>query len=123
MDRTQPHTEPAEVDPRPTPRPGTGTTPQWGRVFADALAHGPGGYAYCVMKDGELASVGSWGFARMPADTPDHQGVPFDIDTRCNLASVSKTVTATALFAMVARTGWPASTSRSGRSSPQPCQG
>lgn len=60
------------------------------------------------MKDGELASVGSWGFARMPADTPDHQGVPFDIDTRCNLASVSKTVTATALFAMVAK-DWVAS--------------
>lgn len=108
MDRTQPHTEPAEVDPRPTPRPGTRTTPQWGRVFADALAHGPGGYAYCVMKDGELASIGSWGFARMPADTPDHQGIPFDIDTRCNLASVSKTVTATALFAMVAK-DWVAS--------------
>ncbi len=103
MDRTQPHTEPAEVDPRPTPRPGPGTTPQWGSVFADALAHGPGGYAYCVMKDGELASVGSWGFARMPTDTTDGQGVPFDIDTRCNLASVSKTVTATALFAMVAK--------------------
>ena len=60
------------------------------------------------MKDGELASVGSWGFALMPADTPDHQGVPFDIDTRCNLASVSKTVTATALFAMVAK-DWVAS--------------
>ena len=76
MDRTQPHTEPAEVDPRPTPRPGTRTTPQWGRVFADALAHGPGGYAYCVMKDGELASNGSWGFARMPADTPEVISAP-----------------------------------------------
>jgi len=60
------------------------------------------------MKDGELASIGSWGFARMPADTPDHQGIPFDIDTRCNLASVSKTVTATALFVMVAK-DWVAS--------------
>ena len=103
MDRTQPRTEPAELDPRPTPRPSSGTTPQWGPVFAEALAHGPGGYAYCVMKGGELVSIGSWGFARMPTDTPDGQGVPFEIDTRCNLASVSKTVTATALFAMVAK--------------------
>jgi CubicO group peptidase (beta-lactamase class C family) len=103
VDPTQPHTEPAELDPRPTPRPGTGTGPQWSRVFADALAHGPGGYAYCVMKGGVLVSTGSWGFARMPADTPDGLGVPFGIDTRCNLASVSKTVTATALFAMVAK--------------------
>jgi CubicO group peptidase (beta-lactamase class C family) len=55
------------------------------------------------MKGGELVSVGSWGSARMPTDTSDGQGVPFEIDTRCNLASVSKTVTATALFAMVAK--------------------
>src|SRR5215207_3425459 len=37
----------------------------------------------------------------MPQDTEDGPGEPFTVDTRCNLASVSKTVTATALFAMV----------------------
>jgi CubicO group peptidase (beta-lactamase class C family) len=57
------------------------------------------------MQSGQVAASGAAGYARMPQDTPDGQGVPFTVDTRCNLASVSKTLTATALFAMVDR-GW-----------------
>lgn len=97
----QPHTEPAEVDPqRVSGVPGAGS-PQWATVFEKHLGNGPGGYAWCVTQEGAPVSSGAWGYARMPQDTEDGQGVPFTVDTRCNLASVSKTVTATALFAMV----------------------
>jgi CubicO group peptidase (beta-lactamase class C family) len=92
----------AEIDPIPPSRARTEPTPQWRTVFHDALAHDPGGYAYCVMRNGVLVDSDAWGHARMPQDGG---GVPFTIDTRCNLASVSKTVTATALFAMIQK-GW-----------------
>jgi CubicO group peptidase (beta-lactamase class C family) len=100
----QPRTGPAERDPRAVEEPEATGTPQWAKVF-EALQRPFGGYAFCVMRAGAVVASGSWGYARMPPDTPDGAGVPFTLDTRCNLASVSKTVTATALFAMVDK-GW-----------------
>jgi CubicO group peptidase (beta-lactamase class C family) len=82
--------------------------PQWSSVFQQCLGNGPGGYAYCIGQSGTVVDQGAWGYARMPQDTPNGDGVPFTVDSRCNLASVSKTVTATAVFRMI-QEGWIAS--------------
>lgn len=97
----QPHTEPAIVDPRATSSFETSGPPQWATVF-EVLQRDVGGYAFVVLRNGTVEASGAWGYARMPQDTPGGTGVPFTVDTRMTLASVSKTVTATALFALVA---------------------
>lgn len=101
----QPRTEEAELDPRPRRRLAASPTPQWATVFQKYLGTSPGGYAYCVGLNGRLADEGAWGYARMPQDTSNGQGLAFTADSRCNLASVSKTVTATAVFTMIQK-GW-----------------
>ncbi|MBD0414461.1 serine hydrolase domain-containing protein [Oryzicola mucosus] len=101
----QPCTIEAKLNPRPRRRLSSTPTPQWDAIFQQYLGYSPGGYAYCIGQNGTLVDSGSWGYARMPQDTSDGQGIPFTVDSRCNLASVSKTVTATAVFKMVQR-GW-----------------
>jgi CubicO group peptidase (beta-lactamase class C family) len=101
---TQPRTEEAEWDPRPR-RFTSAPVPKWSSVFQQHLGNEPGGYAYCIGRNGTVVDQGAWGYARMPQDTPNGDGVPFTVDSRCNLASVSKTVTATAVFKMVQQ-GW-----------------
>lgn len=101
---SQPRTELPELNPR-SPRLTSSPTPQWASVFQQYLGNAPGGYAYCIGLNGALIDQGSSGYARMPQDTPDGQGLAFTIDSRCNLASVSKTVTATAVFTMIQK-GW-----------------
>ena len=96
-----PLTAPASLAPS---RPGladSAPNPQWAAVFEKYLANGPGGYAWAVGLNGTQVDSGAWGYARMPQDTPDSQGIAFTPDSRCNLASVSKTVTAAAVFKMI----------------------
>lgn len=58
-----------------------------------------GGYAWAVLLDGALQS-GNAGYAQMPnSNVPD--GILWSPTTLCNLASVSKTITATAIFLLV----------------------
>src|SRR3954464_7312842 len=82
MELVQPRTEPGERDARRVVHRGPSTTPQWSAVFAGALASGPGGYAFCVLQNGSIVSNGAWGYARMPQDTTNGQGLPFTVDTR-----------------------------------------
>jgi CubicO group peptidase (beta-lactamase class C family) len=101
----QPRTEEADLDPRPRRRLTASLAPQWATVFQKYLGVSPGGYAYSVGINGNLVDKGAWGFARMPQDTSNGEGLAFTVDSRCNLASVSKTVTATAVFTMIQK-GW-----------------
>ncbi|MDQ6433436.1 serine hydrolase [Mesorhizobium sp. LHD-90] len=93
------------MNPRSPRRLASSPTPQWASVFQQYLGNSPGGYAYCIGLNGSLVDQGAWGYARMPQDTSDGQGLDFTVDSRCNLASVSKTVTATAVFTMIQK-GW-----------------
>jgi CubicO group peptidase (beta-lactamase class C family) len=105
MSTTQPAAQKAELDPRARAQLMASPTPQWQSIFDAALGQSPGGYAYCIGQNGTIVDQGAAGFARMPQDTSDNKGVAFSVDSRCNLASVSKTMTATAVFLMVQK-GW-----------------
>ena len=76
-------------------------TPRWDVTFAAVLAD-TAGYAYAVARDGQVVARGAAGFARLSAEgrNPD---IAWETGTRINLASVSKTVTAVAIMALVQR--------------------
>ncbi len=95
---SSPVTAPATVSPVKPSVQGAVPTPQWASVFDHYLANVPGGYAWAAGLNGAKVDSGAWGYARMPQDTADGQGIPFTTDSRCNLASVSKTLTAAAVF-------------------------
>src|SRR5262249_45430324 len=59
----------------------------------------PGGYAYVIAQNGQVIERGQHGNTRMPADG----AALWSPDSRCNLASVSKTVTATAIMRMISQ--------------------
>lgn len=89
-------TEPA--DSNPAPSSSAGPKPAWNATFLDALKDAPGGYAFVVRVGDTVTDSGVYGYARMSQDNPEHK---WTTDTRCNLASVSKTITATAIFRMI----------------------
>ena len=90
-------TDDAEINPRSPAIAASSPTPQWASVFEQALGAAPGGYAYAIALNGTIVETGHHGFTRMPED-----GVAnWSVDSRCNLASVSKTVTATAIMHLV----------------------
>jgi CubicO group peptidase (beta-lactamase class C family) len=88
-----------DVDLNPTApgRTSSKPSPKWSKVFHDSLGNGLGGYAYVITQNGQVTESGQFGYTRMPADGES----PWSIHSRCNLASVSKTVTATAVLHMV----------------------
>jgi len=69
--------------------------PDFDDYFEANLAPFSMGYAYAVANNGQIIANGV-GYARSPLEALD-PGVPFTGDTRLNLASVSKAVTACAL--------------------------
>lgn len=84
--------------PKTSPEAGEGTSelladPELGAFIAERMekAHLPG-LAAAIVYDGEVQAVGAWGLANVEDD------VPVTVDTLFNLASVSKTVTGTALM-------------------------
>jgi CubicO group peptidase (beta-lactamase class C family) len=76
------------------PNPVLAPEPQWAQVFAQALDGKAMGYAYKVAKNGTVVAQGAKGLARASQDAP---AVPWSLDVRINLASVSKAVTAVAV--------------------------
>lgn len=88
------------VESNPRSAASKSPSPEWQKTFQAALGKGVGGFAYAVLRDGTLVETGSWGYAQMPSDAvPD--GIAWSPATLCNLASVSKTITATAVLLMV----------------------
>lgn len=74
-------------------------TPQWASAFAQDYAAGEG-YAYVIAQNGQIVTSGASGFARSPHET-QHPSTPWTINTRMNIASVSKTITATSIMLLV----------------------
>ena len=83
------------------PPPATKTTPPlqtyWEDVFHRALDHAAAGYAYAIYHRGQPVAVGAHGYARVPGGDDD-PGIPMTTDTRIQLASCSKPITAVALL-------------------------
>jgi uncharacterized protein (TIGR03437 family) len=73
--------------------------PSFDDYFATNLAPFTMGYAYAVAKDGVIIGSGG-GYARSPFEA-DNPAVPFTPDTRLNLASSSKSITAVTLEALL----------------------
>ena len=69
----------------------------WEDVFSRALDHAVVGYAYIIQRGGQPVAVGAQGYARGPLN-PDDSGVPMTVDTRMQIASCSKPITAVALL-------------------------
>jgi CubicO group peptidase (beta-lactamase class C family) len=87
----------AELNPTSSAAASSGPSPQWAKVFQRAMGAGLGGYAYVIARNGKPVDSGQSGYTRMPQDG----AASWSTDSRCNLASVSKTVTATATMYMV----------------------
>src|SRR5215813_2564621 len=92
-------TDAAERNPTTSKAAPCTPTPQWAKVFKQAMEAGPGGYAYVIAHNGQVIERGQHGNTRMPADG----AALWSPDSRCNLASVSKTVTATAIMRMISQ--------------------
>jgi CubicO group peptidase (beta-lactamase class C family) len=60
------------------------------------------GYSYAISEEGVTTAQGGFGYARAPWEaTNNNPGVPMYESTRMDVASTSKTVTATALFTLM----------------------
>ncbi|MGH9721412.1 MAG: serine hydrolase domain-containing protein [Bryobacteraceae bacterium] len=90
-------TDAAELNPTSSKAASSGPTPQWAQVFQAAMGAGLGGYAYVIALNGKVIDSGEYGNTRMPEDG----AASWSTDSRCNLASVSKTVTATAIMCLI----------------------
>jgi|GEM_PF-4503712 len=66
--------------------------PDWQGVFAGALGPSAEGYAWVVAKNGQVVSEGKAGTVRSPYQQPNGN-VAWTLDSRINLASVSKPIT------------------------------
>jgi hypothetical protein len=76
--------------------------PNWAQFYASQLTGtGASGYAWAVAQNGALVSQGAAGDARRAADGER----PWQVSTRMNLASVSKSVTAVAMLKLLAANG------------------
>ena len=82
-----------------TPQPSREPTPQWERVFQEALGDSAMGYYYAVARDGQVVSEGGQHFTRSTHEQRN-PGTTWTPDTRINLASVSKVVTAVAYLSL-----------------------
>src|SRR5215467_9338611 len=92
-----PTTDAAEENPTSSRAVSSGPKPHFAKVFHNALGSGLGGYAYAIALNGEILESGQNGYTRMP----ENGVASWTTDSRCNLASVSKTVTATAIMRMI----------------------
>jgi CubicO group peptidase (beta-lactamase class C family) len=98
-------------------QPSTGTTPQQERGVGDitdgaveinferlslklalALQNNTVGYGFAVFHNGQLRKVGSGGFARRSPDTTPAQQIPFERESRVDIASSTKTITSIAVL-------------------------
>jgi CubicO group peptidase (beta-lactamase class C family) len=85
-----------EVD---TPQLSQEPTPQWEQVFQEALGDSAMGYYYMVARDGQVVSEGGQHFVRSPHEQRN-PGTMWTSDSRINLASVPKVVTAVAYLSL-----------------------
>jgi CubicO group peptidase (beta-lactamase class C family) len=85
----------ARVNPRSS---AVSPTPQWATTFAQ-IGSTTGGYAWVALLNGVCVSQDGVGNAQMPV--AGASAVAWTQDTLCNLASVSKTITATAIFMLI----------------------
>jgi len=76
--------------------------PDWDDYFEANLAPYVMGYAYAVAQNGQTILTGGGGFARGPNESAN-PSMPFTVDSRMNLASVSKAVTGVALELFVSQ--------------------
>lgn len=81
------------------PHAPTALTPAayWEDHLARILDHAAVGYAYAIYQNGTPVAVGGKGYARAPLHPAD-PGVAMTADTRIQIASVSKSITAVALL-------------------------
>ena len=73
--------------------------PQWDQVFQEALGNSAIGYYYAVAQNGQIVSEGGQHFTRS-AQEQRNSGTMWSSDSRINLASVSKSVTAIAYLSL-----------------------
>ena len=69
----------------------------WAGVFERGLGKAAVGYSYVILRHGEIIAAGSKGYAKAPL-SPQDKGIPFKVDTRLQIASCSKPITAVALL-------------------------
>lgn len=75
----------------------TSLSQYWQTVFQKSLGHVAVGYSYAIYKNGNPIAVGASGYAIAPNDSlPD--GLAMTMDTRMQIASCSKPITAVALL-------------------------
>lgn len=74
--------------------------PDWQGVFDAALGSTAEGYAWIAFKDGQLVAEGQAGDVRSPYQTPNGN-VSWTLDSRINLASVSKPITAVGVIKLL----------------------
>lgn len=94
--------ESTQKNPAPSSGPEAGSlrnkkpTPQWEKVFNDAYGsgneHPAMGYCYVVARHGKVVDHGASGLTRSAIDG----NTPWTINSRCNLESISKSITAVA---------------------------
>lgn len=65
--------------------------------YMEGVSVPTGGYAFAAARNGKIVASGTRGFARMPYETVD-PGLPWTLQTRLLLASVSKSICATSLM-------------------------
>lgn len=83
-----------------TPRTGP-PNPQWSTYLQNNIGD-VSGYAFVVAHHDRIVAEGAAGWARTSTDAPQ---TPWSVDTRINLASVSKCVTAVAMLRLMDRHG------------------
>ena len=76
-----------------------GPTPQWEQVFQEALGDSAIGYYYAVAQNGQTVSEGGQHFTRS-AQQQQNPATTWSPESRINLASVSKSVTAVAYLSL-----------------------
>lgn len=82
-----------------TSQPRREPTPQWDQAFQEALGNSATGYYYAVAQNGQMVSEGGQHFTRS-AHEQRNPGTTWTLDSRINLASVSKSVTAEAYLSL-----------------------
>ncbi len=84
--------------------PNAISEPKWDEAFKKALGATVEGYAYVVAMYGKVVSSGVFGNTRSPFE-PNNPNVKWSLDSRINLASVSKTITAVAVLKLLEQKG------------------
>jgi len=85
-------------------QPAAAPAPRWDAVYDAALGSAAMGYAYAAARDGALVAGRGAGLARSASERVN-PSQSWSLDTLCNLASVSKPITAVAVMTVVQARG------------------